>query len=1117
MYKKVCIVLLSLFLSPAITVAAPDGWTLLPTAATDNQVYAARFAVGLTVDGGASWQTSATLNQLVLVKGSLDPAPVHVGSKADVFVIGWYDDELYMQTASGAWAWWSGDIADLKPARDDIVLAASQELTIYQGPLPLGGQPRLYMGYRPASGSGGMGSPNPGTIIYSATGAAFDVKTGTTDPQTWFATEIFDAIVMPRCTLCHVDGGVADSSALHFIRDASLARENFDIFEAFYRQQDDAYDYVLDKVSGGNGHAGGIQLPRGGTEYQKMAAFLGLLDGASTVPSPTGAELFGGVRHQSAVDTLRDAALLLAGRLPTAAESAAANAGGDVSLRPLLLQLMQGEHFHDFIKDGADDRLFLRGNEDANLADDCTTCFPALNAEYWRLRDAVDGSGAAGDLRALRDWVYQLFYGIVEAPLELIAYVVENDKPYAEILTADYDMLTPVTNAAFGGTAVFAGNASPVVFRPGRIEGYYLRDSALVAEGVVGAPLPRIVHPGNMRVAYPHVGVLNSKAFLSRYPSTATNRNRARARWTYYNFLAVDVEALAGRTTDPVALADTDNPTLNNPACAVCHSVLDPVAGTFQDYGDNGNYRAAFNGTDALDDLYKTTPGGPYRPGDTWYADMRTPGFEGVPAAASNTTRWLAERIVRDKRFATATVRFWWPAVMGAEVLKAPEVASDADYAARLSAYSAQQAELARLSDSFVQSGLVLKQLLADMILSPWYRTERLDSTNTNTGQGRARSVASLTGEKLLTPELLARKTQALTGFNWHAVMDTTTGAPVSGLESDYNTFYGGIDGSALKVRARTMTPLMSNVAAAHALESSCPIVLGDFIRPDSQRLLFGGLSPWVTPLTEASGTKMLTSTGSTDFQPESLTTSLQPGPKKIVVSLLNDACDYATNANQCTAGKNLIVGSITIKTPNGQTTMLSGDTAVRGSCAAATGGNSLTLHSSCTAEYAFTAATAGTYTVTASVAATHTAQDPVLAGMNIEADGSPLESNTVGATLLKHKLMDLHGKLLGQTLTLTSPELLAPYDLLLQTWQRRRAGPFTPSLLQGERACEWPHDIGFIDTLSYPGVALTDGRYNTAEIDAWLGPQAQDPLYMKQSWVVVMTYLLSHYDYLHE
>jgi hypothetical protein len=72
-------------------------------------------------------------------------------------------------------------------------------------------------------------------------------------------------------------------------------------------------------------------------------------------------------------------------------------------------------------------------------------------------------------------------------------------------------------------------------------------------------------------VSVPHAGILTMPAFLQRYPSTETNRNRARARWTYKFFLDVDIEKSAARTTDPVALADTNNPTMNNKNCTVCH------------------------------------------------------------------------------------------------------------------------------------------------------------------------------------------------------------------------------------------------------------------------------------------------------------------------------------------------------------------------------------------------------------------------------------------------------------------------------------------------------------------------------------------------------------------
>ena len=56
---------------------------------------------------------------------------------------------------------------------------------------------------------------------------------------------------------------------------------------------------------------------------------------------------------------------------------------------------------------------------------------------------------------------------------------------------------------------------------------------------------------------------------------------------------------------DAVALADTNNPTMHNPSCTVCHTVMDPVAGAFQDYGDDGFYRDQWGGMDSLHEIYK--------------------------------------------------------------------------------------------------------------------------------------------------------------------------------------------------------------------------------------------------------------------------------------------------------------------------------------------------------------------------------------------------------------------------------------------------------------------------------------------------------------------------------
>jgi hypothetical protein len=137
-----------------------------------------------------------------------------------------------------------------------------------------------------------------------------------------------------------------------------------------------------------------------------------------------------------------------------------------------------------------------------------------------------------------------------------------------------------------------------------------------------------------------------------------------------------------------------------------------------------------------------------------------------------------------------------------------------------------------------------------------------------------------------------------------------------------------------------------------------------------------------------------------------------------------------------------------------------------------------------------------------------------------VEASVAAATATTAGANLIKQRLVELHSKLLGQTLTASSPEILASYDLLVQTWLSRKAVPTTAlSLLQSKAlACDWSTDISFIGSLNYPGNPLAaNGRYNTTPVTNWLLPQAQDPLLTKQSWVVVMAYLLSHYDYLHE
>lgn len=128
--------------------------------------------------------------------------------------------------------------------------------------------------------------------------------------------------------------------------------------------------------------------------------------------------------------------------------------------------------------------------------------------------------------------------------MESIAFIAENDSPCTEVVTAPYIMANPASTEAYGASTRFADPNSSQEFRPARIESYYGVDGSMVYERIRNCCV-RVTDPGDLHVDYPHAGVLNTNVFLHRYPSTATNRNRARARWTCYHFLGVDIEKSA--------------------------------------------------------------------------------------------------------------------------------------------------------------------------------------------------------------------------------------------------------------------------------------------------------------------------------------------------------------------------------------------------------------------------------------------------------------------------------------------------------------------------------------------------------------------------------------------
>ena len=447
-------------------------------------------------------------------------------------------------------------------------------------------------------------------LLSSPTGHLTNLSTAPDRGANETAEEVFRVMIsasvgQAKCVNCHVAGGESGHTRLVLVRASNPDHEalNLEAFRDFVAEVDDGAALILEKIRG-VGHGGGVQVAAGSEDYASVERFLELLamDASRSGLSPD--RLFDGIALASPRYTLRRAALIFAGRLPTAAEYASVAGGDDATLRRAVRALMTGPAFHEFLLRATNDRLLTERHVDDQTIEN-RGHLVAFDNEYYRLHaEAV----RTGRWQEFARWHQGVQHGAARAPLELVAHVVGNDRPFTEVLTANYVMANPWAASAYGTAPTFVDADDPDEFLPVKIAGYYTKRQGYQESFDPGIGL-RVLNPGPGLVDHPHAGLLSTMVFVRRYPTTATNRNRARARWTYYHFLGVDVEKSASRTTDPVALADTDNPTMKNPACTVCHSVLDPVAGAFQNFGDVGFYRDQWGGLDSLDGLYKDPEG----------------------------------------------------------------------------------------------------------------------------------------------------------------------------------------------------------------------------------------------------------------------------------------------------------------------------------------------------------------------------------------------------------------------------------------------------------------------------------------------------------------------------
>jgi hypothetical protein len=251
---------------------------------------------------------------------------------------------------------------------------------------------------------------------------------------------------------------------------------------------------------------------------------------------------------------------------------------------------------------------------------------------------------------------------------------------------------------------------------------------------------------------------------------------------------------------------------MNDPQCTVCHTVMDPVAGLFQDFDDDGDYRP---------------------PEEGWHADMRPPGF-GEEALPPNQTghalAYLGERSAADPRFAIAAVHTVFQGMTGVDMIDPASVGDDPTLH---DAYSAQQDFVFATATRFEESGLDLRVVVEDIVLSRYFRA--VGDKGAKPGD-----LVQTGSARLLSPEALERKLIATTGQDWED------------LTGDYLLLYGGIDSDAITRRLDDPNGVMTHIVDRLATDVACKVVSDEFARPPQDRLMLGAVERDWTPATDA-------------------------------------------------------------------------------------------------------------------------------------------------------------------------------------------------------------------------------------------------------------------------
>jgi len=644
-------------------------------------------------------------------------------------------------------------------------------------------------------------------------------------PDDFFINEVWTKVASQSCLKCHKPGGAADEEFSEFMlkdpdrsigpaRD-EIMRYNRDAFARAAMPKKGDQSRMLLKVVGKLNHGGKEALKPDSASYRVLADFVRRVTAPAPVtsinsvlnPEQSQAPFFDGVAMLDDRKLLRRVTLSLAGRLPTEAETAAVSAQGRKAMPELLDAIMKEEAFYTRLREGFNDIFLTIGVEDN--AETILSYEHFSTTRGWPEKFDLTHITDEKERTKARYKVWDDYRkGVLAEPMRLVDYIVRNERPFTEIVTADYIMVSPYTARGYGiydeVKPQFKNADDPWEFVPVRLKKLVSRDKNDDQDSKTGF--------------YGHAGLLSSFQYLKRYPTTETNRNRQRARVYFQHFLGIDVLELAARVSDAAAVsAKFEIPTMQAAECVVCHKTIDPIAGLFQDYWK-------FEG------VYGKRKGG-------WFKDMFGPGYEGedLPEAERwRSLQWLGEHTAKDPRFAVAMVEHVHYVLTGRKVLLPPKDLEDPLFGAKRRAYQEQRKQVESIAHRFVLANFNLKLVFKDWIETDFYRADGVATALAN--PARKVELDDIGVVRMLAPEQVERKITAVFGKPWGKLTDQLA------------LLYGGIDSKEVTERAPDPSGAMGAIQRIMSNDVASVHTAMDFTRPAAERKLFPNMEPDVVP-----------------------------------------------------------------------------------------------------------------------------------------------------------------------------------------------------------------------------------------------------------------------------